>query len=163
MNIRISILVLVLFSLCSCSTADSLPTSTATPQPTATEIPRWQLYEKALLEATIQRDDGLCEWSIMGVSGNEVYVYVLCQATEEVRTAVSAPAVIYLDENREIENVVKPRPGNYAEDIPALFPKDIQEMIIALDVDGSIKKEFFEERKTNGGPPLIVILGTPLP
>lgn len=65
---NIAILVLLLISLSSCRTANSIPTMTATTHLTPTDIPRWQLYERALLEATIKMD-GLCEWVILGVSG----------------------------------------------------------------------------------------------
>ncbi|MEW5869737.1 MAG: membrane lipoprotein lipid attachment site-containing protein [Chloroflexota bacterium] len=140
------------------------PTLTPTTHPTPTDMPRWQLYEAALLEATIKREDGLCEWTIMGVSGNEVYVYTLCQATGRIKTAMSVPAVIYLGESGEIENVVIPRDGiYYGEDIRALFPKDVQEKIFARDVDGPRRKEHLDDRMINGGPPLIVVLGTPMP
>jgi len=69
-----------------------------------------------------------------------------------------------LGEGGEIENVIIPRDGmDYGEDIRALFPQDVQEKINALDVDGPRRKEHLDDRIINGGPPLIVILGTPMP
>lgn len=164
-KIKIIILILLLISLCSCHTGNSLPTLTATPHPTPTDIPRWQLYETALLEAAIgEEKEGLCEWTILGVSGNEVYVYTLCQATGRIKTAASVPAVIYLGESGEIENVIIPGDGeNYPVDIRALFPKDVQDTIFARDAYGPRTAEHLEDRIINGGPPLIVVLGTPMP
>lgn len=74
------------------------------------------------------------------------------------------PAVIYLGESGDIEKVIIPRDGtNYGVDIRALFPNDVQEKINALDVDGLIRMEHLEYRILNSGPPLIVVLGTPMP
>jgi hypothetical protein len=159
------ILILLLVSLSSCQMGNSVPILTATTHPTPTDIPRWQLYEAALLEATIGEDkEGLCEWTILGVTGNEVYVYTLCQATGRIKTAMSVPAAIYLSESGEIENIIIPRDGmHYGDDIRALFPEDVQDTIFARDVDGPRRKEHLEGRIINGGPPLIVVLGTPMP
>ncbi len=165
MKTKIAILVLLLVSLSSCHTANSIPTLTTTNLPTSTDIPRWQHYEAALLGATIGEDkEGLCEWTILGITGNEVYVYTLCQATGRIKTAASMPAVIYLGESGDIEKVIIPRDGiDSGVDIRALFPQDVQEKITALDVDGSRRKEHLDDRIINGGPPLIVVLGTPMP
>ena len=165
MKTKIVILAFLMVSLYSCHTRNNDPTSTPITQPTPTDIPRWQLYEAALLEAIIGKDkEGLCEWVILGVSGNEVYVYTRCQATGRIKTAMSVPAVIYLEESGEIENVIIPRDGGYyGEDIRALFPEDVQDTIFARDVDGPKRKEHLEDRILNGGPPLIVVLGTPMP
>ena len=164
MKIKTIILVLLLTSLCSCHTGNSVPTLTPTTHPTPADIPRWQLYEAALLEATIgEGKEGLCEWTILGVSGNEVYVYTLCQATGRTKTAASVPAVIYLGESGEIENVIVPRDGMTDVDIRTLFPKDIQDMISAGNAYGPRTAEHLDDRIINGGPPLIVVLGTPMP
>jgi hypothetical protein len=163
MKTKIAILVILLTSLCSCHTANSIPILTPTIHLTPTDIPRWQLYEAALLEATIKME-GLCEWVILGVSGNEVYVYTLCQATGPRKTAMSVPAVVYLSENGTIEDVVIPRPGaDYPKDVESLFPPDIQETIFAGDAYGPRTAEHLDDRIINGGPPLIIVKGTPMP
>ena len=92
------------------------------------------MYEDALLKATVRNEDGLCEWEIMGVSNKQVYVWALCKVRGPVGTAMSVPAVIYLEENGVIEKVVIPRDGHYGEDIIALFPPEIQNKIFALHV-----------------------------
>ncbi|MFC1878551.1 hypothetical protein ACFLZW_01435 [Chloroflexota bacterium] len=163
MKIKQVMFILLLISLSSCNMENNVSTLTPTAYPTLTEIPRWQFYESALLEATVHKEDGLCEWTILGVSGNEVYVYALCQATGRIKTAASVPAVIYLNESGVIEKVVIPRDGMTGVDIRTLFPPDVQEMIFARDVDGPRRKEHLDDRIINGGPPLIVVLGTPMP
>ncbi|MEW5872286.1 MAG: hypothetical protein AB1894_23690 [Chloroflexota bacterium] len=163
MKTKIMILVFLLASLCSCQTGNSVPTPIATTHPTLTDIPRWQLYEAALLKATIKMD-GLCECAILGTSGNEVYVYTLCQATGPRQTAMSVPAVIYLSEDGAIEDVVIPRSGeDYPKDIETLFPVEIQEIIYGRKSGGIASSEHLRARIENGGPPLVVVLGTPMP
>ena len=64
----------------------------------------------------------------------------------------------------KIEKIIIPRDGmHYGDDIRALFPEDVQDTIFARDVDGPRRKEHLEDRIVNGGPPLIVVLGTPMP
>jgi hypothetical protein len=160
---KIVLLFLLVVVLNNCHTGNSVPTLTAPARPTPTGIPRWQLYEAALLEATINLD-GLCEWAILGVSGNEVYVYTLCQATGQKETARSVPAVVYLSENGTIEDVVIPRPGaDYPRDIESLFPPEVQDIIYGRKSGGIASTEHLRVRMENGGPPLIVVLGTPMP
>lgn len=166
MKIKIILLCLLFISMTGCLTATKPFTLTSTPLVTATETPRWKLYEAALLDATIHKkeNEGLCEWTILGITGNEVYVYTLCQATGRIKTAASMPAVIYLGESGDIEKVIIPRDGiDSGVDIRALFPQDVQEKINTLDVDGPRRKEHLDARIINGGPPLIVVLGTPMP
>ncbi len=165
MKIKIILIFFLFISLTGCQTATKPFTSTSTLVVTVTETPRWRLYEAALLEATIGEDkEGLCEWTNLGITGNEVYVYTLCQATGRIKTAASMPAVIYLGESGDIEKVIIPRDGiDSGVDIRALFPQDVQEKINALDVDGPRRKELLDDRIINGGPPLIVVLGTPMP
>jgi hypothetical protein len=162
---KIVILILLLVSLSSCQMGNSIPILTATTYPTPTDIPRWQLYEAALLEATIGEDkEGLCEWTILGVTGNEVYVYTLCQATGRIKTAMSVPAVVYLRENGAIEGVLIPRPGiDYPKDVESLFPPEVQDIIYGRKSGGIASSEHLRARIENSGPPLIVVLGTPMP
>ena len=103
MRIKIILLCLLFISLTGCLTATKPLTLPFTTVVTDTETPRWQLYEAALLGATIGEDkEGLCEWTILGITGNEVYVYTQCQANGEILTAASVPAVIYLGEHGEM-------------------------------------------------------------
>ena len=161
---NVLILALVFISLCGCHPEDKTLTITPSPIPTPTVAPRWLMYEVALLKATIGKEDGLCEWSILGISGKEVYVWVDCKLKGPIRTAMSVPAVIYLGENGDIEKVTIPRDGEYyPKDVRSLFPPDIQAKIFSHDTGDSIDLKHLEERMNNGDPPLIVVLGTPMP
>jgi hypothetical protein len=138
--------------------------STPTVNPTRTSFPRWMVYQQALSKAIVNTHDGLCEWEILGTSGNEVYVWALCKVRELIGSAGSVPAVIKLGENGEIEKVTIPRDGNfYPKDVQALFPAEIQEKVFHSDFNGSEAEKHIDERLKSNGPPLIVISGTLLP
>jgi hypothetical protein len=157
-------LALLFINLWGCYSKDSIRTPTPWVTPTSTVTPRWMMYEAALLKATVGKEDGLCEWAILGTSANEVYVWVDCKLRGPVRTAMSVPAVVYLGENGAIEKVTIPRDGVfYPEDVRALFPPDIQVKIFSHDTGDIIDMKYLEARSNNGGPPLIVVLGTPMP
>ena len=169
LKIQAVILALITISLCGCRSEarTPVPTPTDSPTPTPTDTPRWMMYETALRKATVRKDDGVCEWTILGAMDKEVYVYALCKLRGPIGTAMSVPAVIYLGENREIEKVMIPRDGVlYGQDIRALFPPDIQEKIFSHDFGEIVKTndtEHLQERLINGGAPLIVVLGTLMP
>jgi hypothetical protein len=156
---------LLLITLCGCQPE---PTSIVSPSPvvpTYTSLPRWMIYEKALSKAIVNKEDGLCEWEILGNSGNEVYVWALCMVRGPIRTAGSGPAVIQLGQDGEIEKVILPRDGNYYnQDIQLLFPAEIQGKGLSFSPFNGVEAEnHIDERLKTNGPPLIVISGVPLP
>jgi len=106
MKKNILVLSLALISLCGCHSTSNTPvlTPTSTPSPlvTPTDIPRWMMYEAALLKATIGKEDGLCEWALLGTAEKEVYVWVKCKLRWPIGTVMSVPAAIYLGEDGEI-------------------------------------------------------------
>lgn len=165
-SLKIIVISLLIVSsiISGCRPDVDLHSPTQSPLPTTMITPRWEIYEAALLKATIGKEDGVCEWSILGNSGKEIYVYVKCKLRGKVGTAMSAPAVIYLGQEGGIEKVTIPRDGKfYPMDIEALFPPDIQARIFAHDTGDSLDPKYLESRLFNGGPPLIVLSGTPLP
>lgn len=132
--------------------------------PTQTSTPRWKIYEKALSKAVVNTNDGLCEWEILGNSGNEVYVWALCKVKEPIGTAGSVPAVIRLAQTGEIEKVDIPKDGNfYSQDIQALFPVEIQEKVFLSTFDGPAAEKHIDKRLKSNEPPMIEISGIPLP
>lgn len=169
MKKNILVLMLVIIGLCSCRPASKTPIPThataPSPIPTITAVPRWVMYETALLKATIGKDDGLCEWAILGTAEKEVYVWVKCKLRGPIGTTMSVPAKIYLGEDGEITKVTIPRDGKYyPEDIRSLFPSDVQAKIFTHDTGDIADMEHLDARMENGGsPPLIVVLGTPMP
>jgi hypothetical protein len=97
----------------------------------------WQDYElalgKKLLDFALERGPVLCEWELLGLTDLEVYLYVLCKATEPLTDdsttlpSANMPVVIHLDENGEIQEVEIPGPGTlFAKDIRRMFPLEAQ-------------------------------------
>lgn len=156
--------IILLISQIACQPVLHSNTPTLTIPPTQTPIPRWVEYERALSKAVVHTDDGLCEWEILGKSGNEVYVWAECKVRELIGTASSVPAVIRLGENGEIENITIPRDGNlYVIDVNYLFPIEIQDMISHPTFDGPAAEKHIDERLITDGPPIIVIDSVQLP
>jgi hypothetical protein len=164
MKSRTIIILLLLITLFGCilSPSNNVPISSIVPTPTS--LPRWIIYERVLAKAIVNTYDGLCEWEIWGKSGSEIYVWALCKVREPIGTAGSMPAVIYLSENGEIDEVVLPRDGeNYPKDIREMFPLDIQDKIFAFEFDGPEAENHINERLLSNGLPLIVISGSLIP
>jgi len=102
------------------------PISTPTSQKNAQ--PRWKQYESALVKAFLPSGSGHCKWMILGQQEDEVYVWAYCISnTIRDRSRVSAPAVIRLSPNGEIEEVKVPGDGGaYGECIRKWFPPEVQ-------------------------------------
>lgn len=65
--------------------------------PNAIQIERWKEYQTALAKnvlAHLPPEEVLCEWDILGRSGNDVYVWAVCR--DKVGGG-SLPAVIHLE------------------------------------------------------------------
>lgn len=160
----------VLLELSPTTTTISRPPSTQFVPATSisTPTPRWAEYEEALLRATLPGQTqvvyGLCEWTLLGASKREVYVWALCKQYSEHGASISTPAVIVLDVQGNIHEVKIPGPDSqFSKDVHSWFPKDVIDKIAAYQTHDSINGEFLRNREKNGGPPLIVVLGTPLP
>ena len=145
------------------------PSSSPSPSPVQTGKPRWQTYQQALASALLTgsqgRIEGRCEWEILGKRKDQVYVWAMCQAANRpLGQAVSAPAVVNLDEQGTISSIKLPRDGEYyAPDVRDMFPEDIQETIFAHDVPTGVMWEHIQERQKQPEPPLIANSKTPLP
>lgn len=141
--------------------------SPATENPPLTPEPRWLIYEKSLAEAIIPGSESICEWVILGVQKQEIFVYAICRDIRSFGTA-SVPAVIYLNDEQEIVKIRLPGSGNqYSENIQNLFPSDIQEIILTgkgMDFDESKAEKHLDMRILDSSlPPLIALEGTTLP
>lgn len=164
MKTQILSYILLLLILCGCQSIQPSSSPTLISAPTQTSIPRWQEYERALSKAVVNTDDALCEWEILGTSGDEVYVWTLCKVTDPIGTAGSGPVVIQLEEGGKIEKVILPRDGNfYPKDIQVLFPQEIQNKIPHLTFNSENAEKHIDERLVSKGPPLIAIEGDSLP
>lgn len=144
------------------------PTTSSTASPTfALSEPRWVVYERALSKALIPFSESICEWAVLGISGQKVYVWAMCR-DKKSPAITSVPAVIFLSENKEIVKVVIPRDGvHYGEDIRSLFSEGVQEKIITgknFNFDKEVAKENLARRLADPAlPPLVDNPNTPLP
>lgn len=120
---RLSWVLLLLFLAGCAVTPPALPT--ASPAPSQAEI------EPALARAFLPPDDGgVCRWDVLGRSEEEIYVWATCRGTSPPHSAMSAPAVIYLDGVGHIRDVKLPSDGDaYAASIRKLFPPAIQKLV----------------------------------
>ncbi len=109
-------------------TRHSANTPTSTPSPQENAQPRWKQYDLALVKAFVPSGSGHCIWKILGKQEEEVYVWAYCISTTVYdRSRVSAPAVIRLSPNGEIEEVKIPREGiHWSDSIRKLFPPEVQ-------------------------------------
>lgn len=138
------------------------PTPSPTPVSTGTPVPRWVEYQSGLAGAFLPKETGvLCEWDLLGQQRDRAYLWVMCYT--EWRSH-SAPAVVQLGTDGQIEKVILPREGSYySEDVRMLFPPEVQQKLLE-DRFGSTDGAYARTRlKDPSLPPLIVVSGTPLP
>ena len=154
-----------------------MPTSSTTPlppQPTiafitpdAIQVERWREYEVALAQGILPMfpfESILCEWDILGRSGQEVYVWALCafpNKGDDMR-----PVVIHLEADGSIRDVEIPKRGS-SSDISRMFPEEVQAKFSLYTgnslFDGRLKEmlNHLIYRETHPEePPLVVLLAT---
>jgi len=129
-----------------------IPTQLPTPQPLpiftpdAIQAERWQEYQTDLAKVLYSFDlehperynperskDAICEWDILGQSGQELYVWAECMSADRLELHVN-PAVIYLEPDESIGEVKVVRAGTDPNSQLAvydlhLFPIDVQEKL----------------------------------
>jgi len=146
-------------------TPSPLPTQPIIPviTPDAIQVERWKEYQTALAKnvlAHLPPEEVLCEWEILGRSGNDVYVWAVCKGK---LSSASLPAIIHLDSEGAVLSVE--RATNWSRDIPRLFPPDVREKFAHYQAGRAGELiEHIEWRRTHPEePPLIVLLATPIP
>lgn len=154
------------------------PILTITPSPQTTiqfvitpnmdQLIRWMEYQNALaqklLPTSYSQETVLCEWELLGQSGQEIYVWAFCQTTSSIPSAKSAPAVVYLGSDGAVQSVETPGDGSfYAPDVHRLFPPDVQEKIFTRLVDVERMRVHIDLRIEHPEPPLIVLSATSVP
>lgn len=105
--------------------------------------------EAHLAAVFVQDPAAVCGWEVLGESDTETYVWAICQSPSG--TAVSAPAVLAWSSGevgpRRLLDVRMPRDGSYyAEDVRDLFPPDLQQRMLAHEVDMEAIWEHIEEK-----------------
>ena len=131
--------------------------------PDAIQVERWMEYQTALaknVHAHLPPEEVLCEWEILGRSGNDVYVWAVCKGGD---SSGSVPVVIHLEANGAIQSAERAK--NWSRDIPRLFPPDVIEKF--AHYQGGRAGELIEHiewRRTHPEePPLIVLSATLTP
>jgi hypothetical protein len=134
-----------------------------TPDPV--QVEKWRDYENALaadILSYLPPENVLCEWEILGRSGNEVYVWAVCGEIWETRVGLEGLAIIYLRADGSVEHVLS---GMYfPEQIRPIFPPDVQERYFG----GQIHFQELVDRlrlrlRQSYESPLIVLRATPTP
>jgi hypothetical protein len=103
--------------------------------PDAIQVERWQEYQTELAKALLYGygpeayKGALCEWDILGRSGQDVYVWAYCATLGG--GSGGFPAVISLEADGSIQKVGIPTLSNSTWDsqIQRMFPVDVQEKI----------------------------------
>jgi hypothetical protein len=136
--------------------------------PDEIQVERWKEYETALAKSLLPKESPeqvLCEWVILGQSGQELYVVAVCLGSGRA----TAPAVIYLDTDGSIQNMEIVEYGSTRDlNIQRLFPPDIREMIYDKEMQVIYERlaGYLDWRsKHREEPPLIIlnITSTPTP
>ncbi|MEK6752198.1 MAG: hypothetical protein AABZ00_08015 [Chloroflexota bacterium] len=117
-------------------TPSPLPTQPPIPiiTPDTTQVERWKEYETALAAGLLfPPKEFLCEWDILGMSEQVLYVWVVCESItpfsvtktgRNIYLSSSTPALIHLGKDGVIQNVEVPGPG--ISDYQRMFPVYIQ-------------------------------------
>jgi hypothetical protein len=134
-----------LFSLTACGT----PEVNIEPTPTAQLAVPGDL-ESALANGLLDDPAALCEWEVWGQTEQALYLWAVCESAGG--TAISAPAVVYLDAEGHVAAVAAPGDGTeYVQDVRRLFPPDLQERILAHEYDAGAAMERMAEREKGNG------------
>jgi hypothetical protein len=152
-----------------------LPTQPPIPiiTPDATQVERWKEYETALAQGLrFPPKEVFCEWDILGISEQVLYVWVVCQSIipfsvtetgQNIYLTSSTPALIRIGKDGVVQNVEVPGPG--ISDYQRMFPSYIQEKFEtyrfgkAKELSNHIEWRRFHPEE----PPLVVLLATPMP
>lgn len=131
--------------------------------PDIMSVKRWKEVETTLAWSILSSDQALCEWDILGRSGQVIYVWAVCQDTTENGSAASVPVAIHTDKNSVILEIEIPDDGTkYADDILEMFPAHVRER---FDLYNSGKAgemlEHLEFRKEHPNVPPLIVLNAP--
>jgi len=159
-------------------TPSPLPTQPPPPifTPDAIQVERWREYQMELAKALLSGyspalgydpdlyKSALCEWDILGRSGQEVYVWAFCAALGGEENG-SFPTVIYLEADGSIRNMSVAGYKGSSFNLE-LFPADVREKCGLYTGDslfnGRIKEmiNHIDYRKTHPEEPPMSVLST---
>jgi hypothetical protein len=127
-------------------------------------------YQTALAKTILSYlppEEVLCEWEILGRSGNDVYAWAVCSGKDG---GGSMPTVIHLESDGSVLNVetatsATSNNSTWSENIVKLFPPDVREKFAHYQSGRAREmQEHIEWRRTHPEePPLIILAGMPTP
>ena len=150
--------------------------------PDAIQIERWREYQTELAKAVLSGYLGLdpdiykyalCEWDILGRSGQELYVWAYCSVSDG--RGADFPTAVYLESDGSVQSVEVPSRGStWESDINKMFPKEVQEKFDTYTryslFDGRIREmiDHIKYREQHPDVPPLTILSampavTPIP
>ena len=125
------------------------PTPTVLPMitPDTIQMERWREYQTALASAFLSYlspEQVLCEWEVLGRSGNEIYVWAVCGESRE------GLAIIYVGGDV---------PYALSSDDPTMYPSDVQERYFNGSIHFQELVDHLRERQKHSlaEPPLIIL------
>jgi hypothetical protein len=97
-----------------------------------------------------------CGARVLGREGREVYLWLACAdfsrgPDAEVLSGSTLAAVVTLDEQRHVVRVRFPRQPTLREDIRAMFPADLQDRVIAGNMEVRPSWDALLERARQAG------------
>ena len=143
------------------SSLPTQPTPTVLPMitPDTIQIERWREYQIALAGQLDYRppESILCEWELLGRSGNEVYVWAICGEIFGHRPSLESLVVIYTLDDGSVAGALR------SED-RSMFPLNVQEKYFGGLIHFQELVEHLRWRQRHPEePPLIVLSATPIP
>jgi hypothetical protein len=154
-------------------TASPLPPSPAIPiiTPNPAQLERWKEYQSALAKkmmSPLPPEEVLCEWEILGQSGQELYIWVTCEGPIRGNLQHSGgdtPAVIRLAADGTVQGVKLPGISSpWVTDMHKMFPLDVQEKYYRRLINFKELTDHLHWRLEHPDePPLIVLSATPGP
>jgi len=138
-----------------------------TPDPIQVET--WTEYQTALAGqlSYLPTERVLCEWEILGRSGNEVYVWAVCGEIWDVRVGLEGLLRIDVRDDGTVQNVIPSGTGGegFPSEIRKMFPPDVQERYFHGEIHFQELVDHLRWRQRLGReePPLIVLKATPTP
>jgi hypothetical protein len=139
-----------------------------TPDPIQAE--RWWEYQRALAEqlSYLPPEQMLCEWEVLGRSGNEVYVWAICGEVTGGNVGLEGLLRIDVRDDGSVQNAIPSGTGGqgFPSDIRKMFPPEVQERYFRGQVHFQELVDHLRWRQMPGHqaePPLVILKATPTP
>jgi hypothetical protein len=156
---------IILNSLSSQPTPAVIPWIT----PDAVQVERWREYQIALAGplSYLPPEQMLCEWEILGRSGNEIYVWAVCGEIWDIRVGLEGLLRIDVRGDGSVQNAIPSGTGGmgFPSEIRKMFPPHVQERYFhgLIHFQELVDHLRWRQRLGREEPPLIVPGKTPAP